>query len=116
MAFIYKITNKVNGKIYIGRTKNSLKARFKDHCSKNSACVAISNAIKKYGKESFKIEPLFEGSPEECNELEPLVIESLDSANKHVGYNIMTSEAGCITMSDQERKRRSDKARRSAPS
>ena len=32
MAYIYKITNDVNGKIYIGKTYNSIEKRFKEHC------------------------------------------------------------------------------------
>ena len=33
MAYIYKITNNVNGKIYIGKTEHSVEKRFKEHCS-----------------------------------------------------------------------------------
>ena len=32
MAYIYKITNDVNEKIYIGKTYNSIEKRFKEHC------------------------------------------------------------------------------------
>ena len=54
---IYKITNKVNNKIYIGQTTKNLKIRWSAHCScrKNTA---ISNAIQKYGKENFVIEEI----------------------------------------------------------
>lgn len=32
MAFIYKITNDINQKIYIGKTERNIEERFKEHC------------------------------------------------------------------------------------
>ena len=32
MAYIYKIENDINGKVYIGKTEFSIKRRFKEHC------------------------------------------------------------------------------------
>lgn len=32
MGFIYKITNDVNGKVYIGKTLNTVESRWKEHC------------------------------------------------------------------------------------
>ena len=52
---IYKITNLVNSKIYIGQTIRSLKERFRQHIYKQG-CTYLHNAILKYGKENFKIE------------------------------------------------------------
>lgn len=51
---IYKITNKVNQKIYIGLTRQPLKLRFRAHCFRKK--TAISLAIHKYGKENFTVE------------------------------------------------------------
>ncbi len=59
---IYKITNKVNGKIYVGQTIKTLEERFQKHCwgttekDKYHLNMAIKKAIKKYGKENFIIE------------------------------------------------------------
>ena len=58
-AKIYKLTNTVNGKGYIGFTTQSVEARFRQHCSPNK--TAIHSAIKKYGKAAFTIEVLHEG-------------------------------------------------------
>jgi group I intron endonuclease len=56
---IYKITNTINKKIYIGQTIKSIIDRFKGHCLKASISIsAISNAINKYGKENFLIEQI----------------------------------------------------------
>ena len=46
---IYKITNKITDDIYIGQTINDLSSRWKQHCSKNSCCRKLKNAIQKYG-------------------------------------------------------------------
>ena len=54
---LYKITNKINGKIYIGQTIQTLKARLWRHFKKDSKS-AISLAIKKYGRDNFSIEEL----------------------------------------------------------
>lgn len=67
MYSIYKITNKVNGKIYIGYTEKSIEERFAGHCveSKRKHKSAIQDAIYKYGKDSFTIEALYEGTDKE---------------------------------------------------
>ena len=53
MYEIYKITNKVNGMLYIGYTSLGLKERFRHHakCKKS----VVSQAIREYGKENFEI-------------------------------------------------------------
>jgi len=63
---IYLITNKINGKRYVGKAKN-LKARWYQHCwsSKNSSQTYIHRAIRKYGKRNFKIDFVCEGYDKE---------------------------------------------------
>lgn len=60
MAFIYKITNKINGKIYIGKTEKSIELRFKEHCAEftkaRSKDRPLYRAFNKYGVENFSIE------------------------------------------------------------
>ena len=56
VGIIYVITNIKNNKKYVGQTINSLEKRWKKHLSKTTNCVALQNAIKKYGKNNFKIE------------------------------------------------------------
>lgn len=51
--FIYLITNIKNKKRYVGQTATSLENRFKQHCQKGGI---LTDAIKKYGKDNFKIE------------------------------------------------------------
>lgn len=85
---IYRITNLVNQKVYIGQTSKSLSDRYKTHCSKWSRCYKLRNAIQKYGKENFVIEPLMAGltSQEELNFWETFWIKVYDSVKE--GYNL----------------------------
>lgn len=54
-GLIYKVTNLINGKIYVGKTVNSLAYRRRSHeaGSLRSDGFAFSSAIIKYGKDSF---------------------------------------------------------------
>lgn len=62
MSLIYKITNDVNGKIYVGKTEYSEDIRFKQHIndSKKDRCKnrPFYKAINKYGSEHFHIEKI----------------------------------------------------------
>lgn len=49
MAYIYKITNDVNGKIYIGKTYNSIEKRFKEHIADG---VKIGGQILKVAEDN----------------------------------------------------------------
>lgn len=88
---IYKITNLINGKIYVGQTTKSLKERFQRHCwgttEKDSyhLNMAIKKAIKKYGKNNFTIELIEEVETDKLDEREVYWISYYDSYNK--GYN-----------------------------
>lgn len=53
--YIYKITNNINKKIYIGQSSNP-KVRFTHHMSKHSSSKKISDDVDEYGKESFALE------------------------------------------------------------
>lgn len=70
MAYIYQITNDINGKIYIGKTERTVEERFKEHCrdafNRNYENRPLYAAIRKYGIDHFHIETLEETSyPEE---------------------------------------------------
>ena len=55
---IYKITNLINNKIYIGKTKKDIETRFKEHLQNaiNDCQYNLSKAIRKYGIDNFNIE------------------------------------------------------------
>lgn len=92
---IYKITNLINGKIYVGQTTKTLEQRLAKHWSE-AKCASrpnnyFHNALLKYGIENFIIEKLDTASSiEELNEKEYYWIEKLHSRDKDIGYNLMT--------------------------
>lgn len=90
---IYKITNLINGKCYIGQSVN-IKQRWRDHRSR-----AISKgsegfesyfyrSIRKYGLENFSFEILEECSKEQLNEKEQFYIAKYHSNQESFGYNL----------------------------
>lgn len=90
MAYIYQITNNINGKIYVGKTtKNNIQERWKEHLKdyKKPRCEKrpLYDAMNKYGSENFSIKELEECSLEELNDKEIYWIEKLGSFK--YGYN-----------------------------
>lgn len=68
---IYKITNKINGKLYVGLTTQKMSNRFRAHIysafvkREDTHCRALSSAIHKYGQENFTIECIDQASSKE---------------------------------------------------
>lgn len=70
MAYIYKITNSINDKVYIGKTYQDIQIRFKQHiydsCRRKYEQRPLYSAMRKYGTDKFKIELIEEtNKPEE---------------------------------------------------
>lgn len=85
---VYKHTNKLNGKIYIGLTKN-IKRRWIGKGQAYSGSPLFFKALQKYGWENFEHEILFENlSEEEAKKKETeLIIEYRSNQSKY-GYNL----------------------------
>jgi len=89
---IYKITNTINSRIYIGK-RNLVKDDFEASIYYGSGKL-IKRAIAKYGIENFTREILYEcSSEEEMNEKEKFYIEKLGSLVP-IGYNIQSGGEG----------------------
>ena len=91
MIGIYKITNLVNNKIYIGQSKN-IEQRWKEHIrhsknEHNAKKTYIHKAINKYGKDNFKFEVLEECKFEELDKKECEYIAKFKSNVRGIGYN-----------------------------
>lgn len=56
---IYKITNLLNGKVYVGQTRTSVSKRFYRHKCKTNNTSAINAAIQKYGVSNFSFEEIY---------------------------------------------------------
>lgn len=84
---VYKITNLINGKTYVGQTTQAPVIRYRRHCQP-SCKTAIGNAIKLYGKENFKFEVIASAFDfESLNDLEKMLIVRNNSLAPN-GYNI----------------------------
>lgn len=85
MIGIYKITNKLNNKSYIGQS-NDIQRRFSEHCYKNTnSGIPLDIAINKYGKDNFIFEVVEECKIEELNKKETFWIKYYNTVEK--GYN-----------------------------
>src|SRR5574344_2694860 len=88
---IYKITNKINKKVYIGQSRN-IKQRLnehKNHLNRNIHHNShLQNAWNKYGEINFKMEIIEECAIEIINEKEKEYINIYKSYNRKYGYNI----------------------------
>lgn len=83
--YIYKITNLVNNKIYIGQSKRK-EIDTKEYFGSGKL---INLAINKHGKENFKKEILEEcKTKKELDERERHWIKYYNSTNRKTGYNI----------------------------
>lgn len=105
MAFIYKIENIVNHKIYIGKTTRSLEERWKEHVSGSrnpSPTSHLYNAIKYWGVDNFNISVLVECSEKDLDSMEKKMIEEYNTRNPDIGYNIAEGGTGGILWREGE--------------
>lgn len=88
---VYKITNKVNNKVYIGITSKGISARWKEHIysAEHDCPFKLHRAIRKYGKENFSVELIdFANSWEELTKKEQQYISEYNSLQDEFGYNM----------------------------
>lgn len=89
--FVYKITNTINSKVYIGQTIRPIKQRFQRHindATNNIIDTHFARAIRKYGSESFKIELIDQAqTQEELTKKEQYWIQKYKSTESDYGYN-----------------------------
>lgn len=106
---IYKITNVVNYKIYIGQTTKTYKKRWTEHLwsAENGSTQWIHSAIRKYGKENFTVEQIDHAhNRNELDEKEQYWIEYYNSLAPN-GYNLETGGVRNRCLSEIVRKRMS---------
>lgn len=115
MYYIYKATNTITGKSYIGQSKDPIKRRFVHHSLREEDDCLFHRAIKKYGKQSFEWEILLiVGTKGQANEAEKRMIEEHNTFKPN-GYNMTKGGDGgsmwnarpvvCLTLDGQFVKR-----------
>ena len=106
MGSIYKITNTVNGKSYIGQTiHDAEKTRIRDHLKDNNrGSQLVRLAVKKYGRDAFAYEILHDGIiPEFLDTLEKEAIKKFNTVSPH-GYNLTTGGVEHEVLSETRQK------------
>ena len=101
LGYIYKVTNLIDGRIYIGQHKSEVF----DESYKGSGTY-IRRAIDKYGWSNFKVEmlcPCF--SIDELNEEEIFAIDYFNARDKSIGYNLTAGGLGHLNYSPTEETR-----------
>lgn len=105
--FVYKHTNLVNGKVYVGITSRLPEKRWGRNGCNYRSNHHFYNAILKYGWDSsFSHEILYSGlTKENAEEYERDLIRHFNSANPEYGYNIALGGNSVGKMSDATKKK-----------
>jgi group I intron endonuclease len=95
MGIIYKATNVINGKIYVGKTTLVLAKRVQKHVAvRKRPRQVVHLAIAKYGAENFSWDVLETVPNEMLDDAEKRWIASLNTTVKEIGYNRSTGGDG----------------------
>jgi group I intron endonuclease len=95
VAYIYRITNMLDGMQYIGVTTDP-KRRFAAHCRPaKTTRLLLKNAIHKYGKENFKMDVILQSTQSYCYEMERKLISAYDTIKPN-GYNLSAGGMGSL--------------------
>lgn len=109
MYTVYCHTNKINGKRYVGITKQKPERRWGNGCN-YSDNTYFFRAIKKYGWEEFTHEILFTGlTKREAQEKEIYLIKKWDLTDRSKGYNISLGGEGVESVSNETKQKMSEK-------
>lgn len=113
MFYVYIFQNKINNKVYIGKT-NNVERRTIEHLSKSRSDVNqhFYNAIRKYGIENFTTKILYECEIEaEAYQWEGYFISFYQANNKEFGYNSTSGGEGLQNASEETKKKMSEAAK-----
>lgn len=92
IGYIYKTTNKINGKIYVGMHRVKYDEFDKDYIGSGKH---LKYAVEKYGKDSFSCDVIeWCKTEEELSDRERYWITTLDAMNPDIGYNLKEGGIG----------------------
>lgn len=103
MGYIYKITNNINKKVYIGKTEGDVALRWHQHIynMNNGVFYHLYNAMRKYGIQNFSFDVLeSDVLSQNINDREQFYISQYDSLNN--GYNMTIGGDGVTKYSHED--------------
>ena len=118
MPFIYLVTNTINNKVYVGKTRFDVVFRWKGHRvdAKRRVGFALHAAMRKYGEQNFQVSILATCPASKLNTMEKIWIFLLNSIAPN-GYNLTSGGDGGedIAPETRERRRKAAKAQWADP-
>lgn len=109
---VYVHINKVNGKIYVGKTihGNHPITRWRSDGSGYKGCSYFWKAIQKYGWSNFEHEVVANHlTKEEASKFEKLLINKLNTMDSRYGYNLTSGGENGSTLSEETKQKISQK-------
>lgn len=114
--WLYKITNKTNGKAYVGATIQSVTRRFHRHCAsaKRGKSTLIAQAIREFGVSAFTLEIIGEAkTPDELVQMEMDAIRghrtlAPDGYNRTIGGEMVRRPKRGFHLSKEHRQKIGD--------
>lgn len=112
MGYIYKITNDINDKVYIGQTIHTINSRFKNHIKeaqnprkdkkRNTLHCPLYLAMRKYGTNHFFVEQIEQCGNEQLDEKERYWIAYFNSYRNGYNATIGGQEKGSIIPKEEK--------------
>ncbi len=106
---IYRVTNTVNGKVYIGKWSHptsDLRWRLHKSAAKNGSPYYFHRAIRKYGPDAFKVEVIHRAQTlDELSKMETFFIILHQSHKPENGYNMTMGGEGRLGPMPEEWKK-----------
>jgi hypothetical protein len=106
MRYVYVLRNLINGKVYVGQTKNPV-ARKAGHFYGAKKCHdrPLYRSIRKHGAENFSFEVIEECDDTVINEREQFWVAHFDSFNPEKGYNLTSGGNQHYLVSEETKQR-----------
>src|SRR3990167_6897535 len=113
MRMIYCITNLVNGKRYVGQTKNLVRRKKQHFTEAPKRCDhPMARAVRKYGRENFEIKIIEECDDSIVDERERFWIALYRTIEHYLGYNCEDGGNACKSLSEETKHKISESRKR----